>query len=97
MPGPVAAINAIASHPSGSDPPKVLAEGLKDESAQNRAAAVSCLGVYRQGLDPWAPILLQLAERDPDPSVREQCFRTLDHAFKPPPSRWPSSRFSPRA
>ena len=79
-----AAINAIASHPAGSDPPMVLAEGLKDESAQNRAAVVSCLGVYRQGLDPWAPILLQLAERDPDRSVREQCLNTLAHAFKPP-------------
>ena len=79
-----AAINAITSHPSGIDPPKVLAEGFKDESAQNRAAAVSCLEVYRQGLDPWAPILLQLAERDPDRSVREQCFNTLSHAFKPP-------------
>jgi HEAT repeat protein len=79
-----AAINAIASHPSGSDPPKVLVEGLKDESAQNRAEAVRCLSTYGQGLDPWAPILLGLAERDPDPSVREQCLNTLSHAFKPP-------------
>jgi HEAT repeat protein len=79
-----AAINAIAAHPSGCDPPKVLAEGLKDESAENRAAALSCLRVYRQGLDPWAPILLQVAERDPDRSVREECFRTLAYAFKPP-------------
>jgi HEAT repeat protein len=79
-----AAINAIASHPSGSDPPKLLAEGFKDELAQNRAEAVSCLGVYRQGLDSWAPILIQLAERDPDRSVRQQCFDTLAHAFKRP-------------
>jgi HEAT repeat protein len=79
-----AAIHAITSHPSGSDPPRVLAEAFRDESAENRAVAVSCLEVYRQGLDTWAPILLELAERDSDPSVREQCFRTLAQAFKPP-------------
>jgi HEAT repeat protein len=81
----LAAIKAIASHPLESgDPPKALAEGLKDESAENRAAAIYGLISFRQGLDPWVPILLRLAERDPDPSVRQQCFTTLNYAFKPP-------------
>jgi HEAT repeat protein len=81
----LAVIKAMASHPSESgDPPKALAEGLKDESAENRAAAVSGLNSFRQGLDPLVPLLLRLFERDPDPYVREQCFSTLSVAFKPP-------------
>jgi HEAT repeat protein len=79
-----AVINAIASHPSGSNPPDALARGLKDESAENRAAAVGGLTFFERGLDPWLPILLRLAEHDPDPSVRERCFTTLSYAFKPP-------------
>jgi HEAT repeat protein len=80
----LAATQAVASPPWGTDPPKALAKGLRDESAKNRAAAVSGLTFFRQGLDPWVPILLWLAEHDPDPSVRERCFNTLNYAFKPP-------------
>jgi HEAT repeat protein len=81
----LAVIKALASHALESgDPPKALAEGLKDESAENRAAVVSGLNLFRRGLDPWVPLLLRLAERDPDPSVRQQCFITLNYAFKPP-------------
>lgn len=79
-----AAIFAVASHLEGSDPPKVLAEALKDGAAQNRAAAIRCLMRFRQGLDTWVPILLRLAEQDPDPSVREVCVTVFDYAFKPP-------------
>ena len=79
-----AVIEAMASHPEGSDPPKVLAEGLKDESAENRAAAIMLLHSFRRGLDPWVPILLRLAEHDSDPLVREWCFKTLRDDVRPP-------------
>jgi HEAT repeat protein len=79
-----AALRAITWDPSGSDPPKVLAEALKDESAENRALAVRRLSNYDQGLDPWVPMLLRLAEHDPDPSVREECLRGLTADFERP-------------
>jgi len=78
-----AAIHAMVANPDGNEHlPRVLAQGLEDESAENRAAAVSSLPVRGQGLDPWVPILLRLAEHDPDPAVREQCFRTLSYASR---------------
>ena len=79
-----AVIVALNWNPGGGEPPKELALALKDESAENRAAAVIGLTPVRQGLDPWLPILLRLAEHDPDRSVREHCFNTLSHAFRPP-------------
>lgn len=57
---------------------------MKDESAENRVAAIRGLNSVRQGLDPWVPILLRLAEHDPDPSVRAQCLTTFGYAFAPP-------------
>jgi HEAT repeat protein len=75
-------IGAISLHPEGSDPPKELAEGLRDESAENRAAAANGLTGFRQGLDPCVPVLLRLAEHDPDPIVRERCLYAL--TSKPP-------------
>ncbi len=80
----LAAINAMASYPIRTDAPHALGLALKDESAENRGAAVRGLILRQQGLDPWVPILLRLVEHDPDPSVREQCMRTLSFAFKPP-------------
>jgi HEAT repeat protein len=80
----LAAINAMTAHPARSDPPDALVEGLKDESAENRAAVIRGLMFFRQGLDPWVPILLRLAEHDPDPAVRAGCFNTPRQAFKPP-------------
>ena len=74
-------VNAIALRPKGSDPPEILAEGIKDESAENRVAAIRQLADFQRGLDPWVPILLQLAEQDPDSSVRENSFGTLNQAF----------------
>jgi HEAT repeat protein len=80
-----AAINAMALRPmQGGDPPKALAQGMQDEVAQNRAAAIRGLSFASQGLDPWVPMVLRLAEHDPDPTVRERCFTTLNFAFKPP-------------
>lgn len=70
--------------PFNSDPPKVLAEAIKDDMALNRAEAVRGLTYFRHGLDPWAPVLLGLAENDPDPAVRGQCLATLNFAFRPP-------------
>ena len=80
----LAVIKSIAAHQWDSSPPKALAEALKDESAENRAAAILGLTNYRQGLDPWISIMLRLAERDPDPSVRERCLNISGYAFKPP-------------
>lgn len=84
----LAAIRALAPGfgPPGTaiPPPQALAEGLKDEAAQNRVAAISGLNRCNQGLDPWLPILFQLAEQDPDASVRNQSETTIGQAFKPP-------------
>jgi HEAT repeat protein len=80
----LAAIGAMTSHPGTSEPPQALAQGLKDESAQNRVAAIRGLNFFRKGLDPWVSHLLWLAEHDPDSSVRIQCLTTLTFAFKPP-------------
>ena len=76
-----AVVNAMAARPKGSDPPQILADGIKDESAENRVAAIRQLADFQRGLDPWVPILLQLAEQDPDSSVRESSFGTLNQAF----------------
>ena len=38
----------------------------------------------RQGLDPFVPTLLWLAEHDPDPTVRERCLSVLSYSFKLP-------------
>jgi HEAT repeat protein len=76
------AIHTVASHFSESGPPEALAAALKDDSAENRAAAILGLSFARQGLDPWIPKLLRLAEHDPDPSVRKACLSTLHHAFE---------------
>jgi HEAT repeat protein len=75
-----------SSSAAGGDPPKALTRGLKDESAEVRATAVNCLLSYGQGLDPWVPILLRLAEHDPDPNVRWQCLLRMTDSggFKPP-------------
>jgi HEAT repeat protein len=80
-----AAIDAMKMHTMASgDPPQALAVGTMDESAQNSAAAVGGLTFFSQGLDPWVPMLLWLAEHDPDPTVRNVCFNTLNSAFKTP-------------
>jgi HEAT repeat protein len=92
----LAAINAMPAHPKlNGGPAPALINGLKDESPRIRAAAISgavqirqtpMAGVVqgRQGLDPWVPQLLRLAERDPEPSVREQCCSALSFAFNSP-------------
>jgi HEAT repeat protein len=80
----LAAIRTVAPHRPENGPPEALAAALKDDSAENRVAAIQGLSFVRQGLDPWVPILLRLAEHDLDPSVREQCFTTLGYAFTPP-------------
>ena len=77
-----AAINAVASNSGGNDPPKALVHALKDESAGNRSAVIRGLTEFRQGLDPWVPLLLGLAEQDPASSVREDCITTLGSAFR---------------
>jgi HEAT repeat protein len=80
----LAAIHTLASRYSESGPPEALAAALKDHSAEIRAAAIFGLSFARQGLDPWVPILLRLAEHDPDPSVRKECLSTLYGAFEAP-------------
>jgi HEAT repeat protein len=79
------AIQALASPPWGrGDPPKSLMECLKDESPDIRSTVIQGLLMYRQGLDPWLPHLLRLAESDPDPKVREHCWSALNFAFHAP-------------
>ena len=68
---------------SGVDPPRELAEALKDESAGTRASAVAALFNFRRGLDPWIPSLLQMIEKDNDPTVRE-AFRKSVANIHPP-------------
>jgi HEAT repeat protein len=77
-------INTLNWNPGTSGPPRWLAEALKDESAENRAAAIWSLIAYSRGLDPWVSVLLRLVEHDPDPSVRIACFNTFRRAFRPP-------------
>jgi HEAT repeat protein len=79
-----AAIKAIAWRAVGSEPPRELAQCFDDPSAENRAAAAAAVLFFRQGLDPFVPVLLRLAERDPEPKVRMQCITALNSAFKPP-------------
>jgi HEAT repeat protein len=81
----LSAINAVAAHPrQNGDPAEALMNGLEDESPRIRAAAITGMAHYRQGLDPWVPKLLRLAEHDPEPTVREQCCGTFSWAFHLP-------------
>ncbi|MHC5543404.1 HEAT repeat domain-containing protein, partial [Singulisphaera rosea] len=84
----LAAIESMRPGPEGPGvriaPPQALAKGLKDESAQNRTAAINGLLFCSAGLDPWLPLLFQLVEHDPEDSVRSQCYFAIDQAFKPP-------------
>jgi HEAT repeat protein len=68
---------------SGADPPRELADALKDESAGVRASAVLALTGFRRGLDPWIPALLQMIEKDKDPAIRE-AFGRASSSFHPP-------------
>ncbi len=72
-----AAIFALAADTSMSDPPKALAAGLADESAENREATVRALAHFPRGLDPWITPLLRIAEHDDDRSVREATVSVL--------------------
>src|SRR5262249_51213597 len=81
-----AAIRARASVDGpGVDPPEVLARGLKDESAEVRMTAVSSLLSYSQGLDPWVPIVLRLADRAPVSTVpMRPLWGSTFRSFQPP-------------
>jgi HEAT repeat protein len=82
-----AAINALAAQPlMNGDPAPALANGLKDEMPTIRVATIRSVvnNQYRQGLNPWVPLLLHHAEHDPDPLVCEECISALSWAFKPP-------------
>ncbi len=68
---------------SGNDPPRALADVLKDESAGTRASAVVALANFRRGLDPWIPSLLQMIEKDKDPPIPE-AFRRTAASVHPP-------------
>jgi HEAT repeat protein len=80
----LAAVSAVAAHPlMNGDPVPALANGLTDETPMIRVATIRSLVVYRQGLDPWLPLLLHHAEHDPDPLVREECISASSWAFNP--------------
>jgi len=72
-----AAIFALAADTSISGPPKALAAGLADESAENREATVMALARFPRGLDPWITPLLRIAEHDDDRSVRRATVGVL--------------------
>lgn len=82
----LAAIAAIATYQASGEPPTALAVGLTDESAKIRSATVIGLARFHQGLDPWVPKILQLAEHDPDPNVRETCMNFMANDFIKPPT-----------
>jgi HEAT repeat protein len=72
-----AAIVGVAASGSPDDPPRAIAAGLEDESAENRVETVRALARFRRGLDWWIPSLLRIAEHDHDRSVREVCQNAL--------------------
>jgi HEAT repeat protein len=78
-----AVLRAVASdNPNArAEPPEALAKGLKDESAENRVAAVDGVVNFGRGLDRWVPVLLELADHDPNPSVRRRALQALNHPF----------------
>lgn len=79
-----AAVNALTVRPWIS-PPKELARAFKDPSPRVRRTTAQSLMLCRSGLDPFVPLLLDLAEHDPAPDVRAQCLRTLtSHAASTP-------------
>jgi len=63
-------------------PPRELVAALKDESAKNRAAAVSALAGFQCSLDPWVPSLLRSLEHD-ESQVREACGLALNRDNPP--------------
>jgi HEAT repeat protein len=81
----LAAVVALATASSGAArPPKALAGMLTDKSAEIRRRTVELLWrEFPRGLDSWIPSLLQMAEHDEDPGVRQWCFGALTW-IKPP-------------
>ncbi len=81
----LAAINTLASRRTErGELPAILAEGLKDESAKNRARTIQLVSLERKGLDYWVPLLLDLAVPDPDPTVQYECLLILSNVCRPP-------------
>jgi HEAT repeat protein len=79
------AIEALNARLWGEVPPEGFAKALQDASAENRGAAVFQLTSYRRGLDSFLPVVLRLAEHDPDFMVRERSISALGlHYFGPP-------------
>jgi HEAT repeat protein len=81
-----AAVVALAEASWGwgaSEPPKAFAAALKDESAENRRTTVAYLWRFRSGLDSWLPSLLDMAEHDDDPEVRQRCFGAMQWIKRP--------------
>lgn len=79
----LSAVTALSQHDRRAAPSKLLLEAVKDSSPEIRGAVISGLNPSRAGLDPWVPVLLRLAEHDPDSAVRDQCIRALG-LFGPP-------------
>jgi HEAT repeat protein len=57
-------------------PPQPLVAAIEDESATNRAIAISILAGYASGLDSFVPALLRHLEQD-EPQVRDVCRQAL--------------------
>jgi HEAT repeat protein len=81
-----AVLDALASGGPGAcvDPPRVYAAGLEDESPVIRRVAVDSLASFGRVLDPWIPILVRLAEHDPDRLVRAACSGAIGQKLGPP-------------
>jgi HEAT repeat protein len=73
-----AAIGALRDVPTSvlGDPPQPLIAATEDESAMNRAMAISVLSNFPRGLDRLIPIVFRHMEHD-EPMVRETCTQAL--------------------
>ena len=55
---------------AGVAAPNELGAALKDESADQRAMAVTALAGFPRGLDPWLPTVFRMMEHDDEPRAR---------------------------
>jgi HEAT repeat protein len=80
----LAALGVLAaiSRQTEVDPPKELVAALEDQSAGNRATAVTALTGFRRGLDPSIPTLFRILEHDEE-QVRAACAHALERVGPP--------------
>jgi HEAT repeat protein len=65
-------------------PPPSVHDAFDDESPVVRYWAAGAVGHAWRGIDPFVPILLRVAEQDPDAQVREVCASEVRYMIRPP-------------